>query len=85
MTKVKTYNTIEDIEAHCDELREELHKSSEAMGSLWVKLTTTHKPTTRGELVTNIISKGITAFDAFMLARKLVLQYRHLFTRGKRR
>lgn len=78
------YHTIEEIEARREELRDELSKSNEQMSNLWASLTATHRPNTRGELITSIISKSITAFDAFMLGRKLFMQYKHLFRRKRR-
>ena len=40
---------------------------------------------TKGELVANIVSNSITAFDTFMLVRKLMGKYSGLFRRKKKR
>lgn len=74
-----TFNTLEDIQVRKDELHSEIQKTNERIGNLWNGLFTQKKANTKGELITSIISKSITAFDAFMLARKLMLQYGHLF------
>lgn len=79
-----SFNTLEDIQARKDELQAEIHKSNEQIGDLWNGLFTQKKANTRGELITSIISKSITAFDAFMLVRKLMLQYGHLFKKKKK-
>lgn len=79
-----SFNTLEDIQARKDELQEEIHKSNEQIGSLWNGLFTQKKANTKGELITSIISKSITAFDAFMLVRKLMMQYGHLFKKKKK-
>lgn len=80
----KSFNTLEDIQARKDELLTEIHKSNEQIGDLWNGLFVQKKASTRGELLTSIISKSITAFDAFMLVRKLVMQYGHLFRKTKK-
>lgn len=81
----KTFTTIEEIQLQKEELRTKLHENSELLGHIWNEITSDNKPTTRGEMVTSIISKSITAFDAFMLARKLVMQYGRIFHRKKRK
>ena len=82
--QARIFRTIEDIQARRKELRGQLHASSELIGDLWTELSKESKPSSRGEMVTSIISKSITAFDAFMLARKLVTQYGHIFRRRKK-
>lgn len=81
MTNIKTYNSLEDIQLRKDELREEIHKNNKEISSLWYGLFTPQKADTKGEMVTNIISNCITAFDAFILARKLMNRYGSLFVR----
>ncbi len=81
---MKTFNTIEEIQLRKEELRDELHASSELIGNIWMEITNDNKPSTKGEMMTSIISKSITAFDAFMLARKLVTQYGRIFKRKRR-
>lgn len=76
---VRTYNTIEKIQERKEELLSELHASSDTIGNLWDEISKESKPTSKGEMITSIISKSITAFDAFLLARKLVTQYGHIF------
>ena len=43
------------------------------------------KSDTKGELIANLISNSITAIDAFLLVRKLMKSYGHLFGKKKRR
>ncbi len=79
-----TINTLEELEIRKEELRTEIQRKGEVVAGLWEDLFTEKKASTRGEMITSIVSKSITAFDAFMLARKLVKQYGHLFGRKKR-
>lgn len=78
-----TYHTLEDIQRRKDELSDAIHAQGERVGALWYDLFTPKKATTRGEIAASIIGNCITAFDAFMLVRKLMNQYGHLFHRGE--
>ncbi len=79
----QNYTTLEDIRLRKDELKGELHKRSEQIGDLWGNLFTPKPANNRGELVANIISNCITAFDTFMLVRKLMNRYDNLFGRKR--
>lgn len=83
----RTYDNLDDILARKTELRDRLREKREALGSLWSTLSTPKKANTKGEMIATIISNSITAFDAFMLVRKLMTQYGSLFSHrgGKRR
>ena len=83
--RIISYNTLAEIQAHKDELRTEIRKKSEQIGTTWNSLFAPQKASTRGELVTSIISNSITAFDAFMLVRKLMSRYGSLFRGRKKR
>lgn len=82
--KTYIFNTLEDLQAHKDELQAKITQSNEAIGKLWGELFVMKKASTRGEMITSIVSKSITAFDAFMLVRKLVKQYGHIFGNKKK-
>lgn len=79
------YNTLDDIQRRKAELRAEIQKKGERIGDLWSDLVTPKPANNRGELAANIIGNCITAFDAFMLARKLMQRYGHLFGRRRRK
>ncbi len=81
----QNYTTLEDIRLRKDELKGELRKRSERIGDLWGDLFTPKPANNRGELVGNIISNCITAFDTFMLVRKLMNRYGNLFGRKRRK
>ena len=81
----QTYHTLADIQARKGELRNAIDKKGELIGTLWNGLFTPSKANTRGELVANLISNGITAFDTFMLVRKLMGKYGGLFKGRKKR
>lgn len=81
----RTYHTLADIQARKEELLSDIHKKNEEIGRLWNSLFVPKKANTKGELVANIISNGITAFDTFMLVRKLMGKYGSLFRSRKKR
>ena len=85
MANSRTYNTLDDIQQRKDELKEAIHKNNQQISTLWYGLFTPQKADSKGEMVTNIISNCITAFDAFMLARKLMNRYGSLFFRKEKK
>lgn len=81
----KNYHTLEDIRARKEKLAADIQADNERFGTLWNGLITPHKANTKGEWVSTLISNSITAIDAFLLVRKLMKNYGHLFGRRKRR
>ncbi len=81
----QSYNTLEDIQLKKDELKGKIHKKNEQIADLWSELVTPKRASNRGELVTNVISNCITAFDTFMFVRKLMARYSSFFSRKRRR
>ena len=79
------YNTLEDIQQRKEALQADIQKDNEQIGTLWRNLTAPQKADTKGELVTNLISNSITAIDAFLLVRKLMKTYGHLFGRKRKK
>lgn len=77
------YTDLAQVQARKEELREEIHKANTQIGNLWSSLLTPKTTNTKGELIATIISNSVTAFDAFLLVRKLMNQYGALF--GKKR
>jgi hypothetical protein len=78
------YNTLDDIQQRKDALLTGIQKDSERIGTLWHGLTAPQKSDSKGELIANLIANSITAIDAFLLVRKLMKSYRHLFGKKKR-
>lgn len=85
MVSKHTYHTLEDVQLRKEELQAEIQKQNEEINVLWNELFIPRKANTKGELIANIISNSITAFDAFMLVRKLMNQYGSFFGRKKKR
>lgn len=77
--------TLEEIQEQKSQLRASLEAKGEEIGALWTDLSTPKKANSKGELIASIISNGVTAFDAFMLVRKLIDRYGSLFGRRKKR
>ncbi len=80
-----TYSTLEDIRQRKEAVQANIQKDNERIGLLWHDLTAPQKSDTKGELIANLISNSITAIDAFLLVRKLMKSYGHLFGKKKRR
>jgi hypothetical protein len=79
-----TYSTLEDIQQRKEAVQANIQKDNERIGLLWHDLTAPQKSDTKGELIANLISNSITAIDAFLLVRKLMKSYGHLFGKKKR-
>jgi len=79
-----TYSTLEDIRQRKEAVQANIQKDNERIGLLWHDLTAPQKSDTKGELIANLISNSITAIDAFLLVRKLMKSYGHLFGKKKR-
>lgn len=80
-----TYSTLEDIQQRKEAVQANIQKDNERIGLLWRDLTAPQKSDTKGELIANLIGNSITAIDAFLLVRKLMKSYGHLFGKKKRR
>ena len=78
------FNTLDDIQQRKDALQADIQKDSNRIGTLWHQLTDTQKSDSKGELIANLITNSITAIDAFLLVRKLMKSYRHLFGKKKK-
>ena len=79
------YNTLEDIALRKDELKAQIDKESDKIGTLWRSLWLPQKTESKGELIANIVSNSITAIDAFILVRKLMKTYGWIFGRRKKK
>ena len=80
-----TYSTLEQIQQRKEALHVNIQKDNEQIGLLWHQLTAPQKSDSKGELIANLISNSITAIDAFLLVRKLMKSYGHLFGKKKRK
>lgn len=79
----QVYNTLEDLQARKNELKNEIQDGNEHIATIWHELVAPKKSNSKGELVANLISNGITAIDGFLLVHKLIKSYGFLFTRRK--
>lgn len=77
--------TLEEITRRKQEISNQLSEKGDSIHGLWCSLATPQKANSKGEMISHIISNAITAFDAFMLMRKLTSQYGHLFTRKRKK
>ena len=74
-----TYNTLDDIRHHKEKLLDDIELDSDKIAALWNRLFIKQENATKGEYIANIVSNGITAIDAFLLARKMMKNYSGLF------
>ena len=80
----KNFQTLEDIHKRKEELAAGIQKESDQISTLWHSLFVPPKNASKGEMVASIISNSVTAIDAFLLVRKLIKSYGHIFSRRKR-
>ena len=79
----KNFQTLDDIIKRKEELAAGIQKESDQISTLWHTLFIPPKNATKGEMVANIVSKSITAIDAFLLVRKLMKTYGHIFRKRR--
>ena len=75
------YHTLEEIRQRKEQLTEELQKDSTRFSTLWGQMFVKRKDVSKGEFIANMVTNSITAIDAFLLMRKLLKNYRHIFRR----
>lgn len=78
------YQTQEDILAYKDKLRKQIDESEKRIARQWRVISTPPATTTRAEKVSNMIASALTAYDAFMLFRRLTSTYHSIFSRKKK-
>lgn len=74
------YNTLEEIRLRKDQLRDAIEQDEEQIGTLWNSLFAKQENATKGEYIAALVSKSVTAIDAFLLVRKLMKTYSDVFT-----
>jgi len=78
-TQIETYNTLEEIQLRKDQLNEAIERDKDKINVLWTELFIKREETSKGELIASVVTKSITAIDAFLMMRKLMKNYGHLF------
>ena len=64
---------------------DEIHQQSGQISTLWHRLTAPQESGSKGELIASLVTNSITAIDGFLLVRKLMKSYGHIFGRKKRK
>ena len=85
MATTATYKTLEDVQLRKAELRRQLQGENQKIGTLMSGLKSAVKPASKGEMITSLIANSITAFDAFLLVRKLMKLYGKHFSKNKKK
>lgn len=84
-TTTPSYNTLEELQQRKEALRADIQVESQKIGELWSGLTTSQPPSSKGEMIANLVTNSITAIDAFLLARKLMKIYGKYFQKKKKK
>ena len=79
------YKSLTEIQARKDELKTDIQQESDHITDLWHGLTASQQSSSKGELIAGLVSNSITAIDGFLLVRKLMKSYSHIFGRKKRK
>lgn len=69
------YRTLEEIRLRKEQLRQSIDQEGRQISTTWNRLSARKEANTRGEYVANLISYGVTAFDALLAVRKLRRNY----------
>jgi|GEM_PF-3410022 len=69
------YKTLDDIITQRDIIAEEIENSASKIANHWELLTKPPVTNSKAERVAAIISNCLTAYDAFMLVRKITKRY----------
>lgn len=88
MNTVPEYNSLDDIARGKAVMMEKRQQQIERIRELWAKNIAIDTQGTRVDMINNIINKGVIAFDAFMLMRKLTKHYKSftaIFRRKKKK
>ena len=80
----KTYHTLDEIQLRKEELAAQMQQDNQRLSALKSQLFVSRSESTKSEWITSLISNGITAFDTFMLVRKLMKNYSSLFGRKRK-
>lgn len=83
-TPEKNYRTLDEIRLRKEQLSASLQKDNEQFSKLWSQLFVSRKDSTKGEWISGLIANSVTAVDTFLLIRKLMKNYGHLFGHKKR-
>ena len=84
-TTTPSYRNMEELQLRKEELRKSIQGERQKIGELWHGLTSPQPASSKGELVTSIITNSITAIDAFLLMRKLMKIYGNCFHKTKKK
>ncbi len=78
-TPTKSYNSLEEIRMRKEQLALQIEKENEEFSKRWNSLFVSKGESTKTEWVASILANSMTAIDAFLLIRKLMKNYGHLF------
>ena len=88
MNTVPKYNSLDDIARGKAVIMEKRRQKAERIRELWTQNIAIDTQGSRSDMINSIINKGVIAFDAFMLMRKLTKHYKSftaIFKRKKKK
>ncbi len=78
------YRTLDEIRQRKMQLANELKQENDQFGKLWHSLFIKRSEVSKGEWISSIVANSITAIDTFLLLRKLMKNYGHIFGKSKK-
>ena len=72
---MKSFNSLKEIEARKESLRENIRRGNKNISRLSTEIFVPKKPDNRKEMVSRAVNIGFMVFDGIMLAKKLDSKY----------
>lgn len=76
---IKSFRSLEEIRQRKYVLRRQIDHDTQVIDKLWTSLTTRREDSTKGEIISSIISNSAIAIDAFLMVRKLRKNHEGIF------
>lgn len=78
-----TFRSLEEIRQRKEQLYEDLQHDSRQFSTLWNQIFVKRQDVSKGEFISSVVANSVTAIDLFILARKLLKNYRRLFSKKR--
>ncbi len=79
------FTTLDEIRQRKAQLSTQLQQENEQFSKLWHGLFVKRSEVSKGEWVSTLVANSVTAIDAFLLVRKIMKSYGHIFGKSKKR
>ncbi len=82
---INEYRTLDEVRQRKDQLLDGLQEDNAKFTALWNQVFVKKAENSKGDYIAGIISNSVTAIDTFILIRKLMKGYGHLFGKSKKK